>query len=156
MLIEEIYHKSVLAIDEDKTVREAVGIMLKHNFNGLIVTNKNDKVVGVFSLQDVAGATLPRQFKENVYMANAMYTPGFFKEMVQKIENKKVKKIMRRDFMSVSRDTQIMAVTADFLKNDLYIVPVMDGDKLVGLVTRSEIKHALAKAMELEITKSRD
>ena len=42
-----------------------------------------------------------------------------------------------------------MAVTADFLKNDLYIVPVVEKGELLGVVTRSEIKKALAYGMRI-------
>jgi predicted transcriptional regulator len=54
---------------------------------------------------------------------------------------------MRKEFVSVSLHDNIMAVTADFLKNDLYIVPVIDKGAIIGVVTRSEIKKALIYGM---------
>lgn len=157
VLIEEIYHKKPKTIEEDKTVVESLRVLVHNDYNGLIVVDDKAKVKGVLSLQDVAAATVPEQFRKNIFMANAMYTPGFFGEMVREIADKKVKEIMREDFVSVKLSTNIMAVTADFLNNDLYIVPVLDDEKkLIGVVTRTEIKHALAKEMGIEEHKADD
>lgn len=49
--------------------------------------------------------------------------------------------------MTVSLHDNIMAITADFLKNDLYLVPVLENGQLVGVVTRTEIKKALLYGM---------
>lgn len=121
--------------------------LLKNKINALVVVNTKNKVVGVISLQDIAGATIPTQFKKNIRMAAAMYKIGFFTEMCQQLKNKTVSEIMRKEFVSVSLDDNIMAVTADFLKNDLYVVPVIEDGKLLGVVTRSEIKKAIHYGM---------
>lgn len=151
MLISEIYHPRPKTIKDTATVLEAVEELVHDDVNGLVVINKNEKVVGVLSLQDIAAATVPRQFKRNIRMASAMYKRGFFTEMCQTIKDWPVKEIMRREYVAVNFDDNIMAVTADFLKNDLYIVPVIQKGKLVGVVTRTEIKKALVYGMR-EVT----
>jgi len=147
MLIKDIYHPHIRTIRMDKTIRDAVTELISTKYNAFIVVDKNDKVVGVLSLQDIAGATIPPEFKDNIAMASAMYRQGFFHEMCREIENLLVKDIMRTNFVSVSLNDNIMAITADFLKNDLYVVPVIEQGKLLGIITRSEIKHAIGKAM---------
>ncbi|NCN82357.1 MAG: CBS domain-containing protein [Candidatus Pacebacteria bacterium] len=150
MLIHEIYHKSPVTILEDVSVRDALNTILHKGINGLVVVNKASKVVGVLAVQDIAGATIPRQFKKNIHMAAAMYRKGFFSESCLAIQDDPVSKYMRKNFVSVNLQDNIMAVTADFLKNDLYIVPVIEDGKLLGVITRSEIKKALAYGMKLQ------
>ena len=150
MLIHEIYHKEPVTIREDVTIRDALNTILHKRINGLVVTDKNGTVVGVLAIQDIAGATIPRQFKKNIHMAAAMYRKGFFSESCVAIQDEPVSKYMRKNFVSVNLQDNIMAVTADFLQNDLYIVPVIEKDTLVGVITRSEIKHALAYGMKLK------
>ncbi len=149
MLISEIYHKNVITIDHHTTVIEALKTFIKKRINGLIVVDGHDHVVGVLSIQDIAAATIPSQFRHNIQMAAAMYRKGFFSENCQDIKDNTVKTIMRKNFTAVNMEDNIMAVTADFLKNDLYIVPVFKEGQLVGVVTRSEIKKALAYGMKL-------
>lgn len=149
MLISELYNENVITIKKSATVAESLKLFLSKKINGLVVVDEKDVVVGVLALQDIAAATIPRQFRYNIQMAAAMYRKGFFSESSEAIKDEPIEKFMRKNFTIVSLSDNIMAVTADFLKNDLYIVPVIEKGKLIGIVTRSEIKKALAYGMRL-------
>jgi predicted transcriptional regulator len=151
MLISEIYHQHPWTINQEKTIKEAVTELVKDGCNGLIVVNDAHEVVGVLALQDIAGATIPPEFRENIHLARAMFKRGFFQEMCASLADQPVRTVMRSDFVSVNLETNIMAVTADFLENDLYIVPVIEKDELLGVVTRTEIRHALARCMGVDV-----
>ena len=126
---------------------EALETFVRERINALVILNDKQKVVGVLSLQDIASATVPQQFRKNIRMAAAMYKMGFFTELGHAIKDIPVRSIMRKNFVKVSLSDNIMAVTADFLFNDLYVVPVIEKGELVGIVTRSEIKKALLYGM---------
>jgi predicted transcriptional regulator len=112
------------------------------------VIDDNDKVVGVLSVQDIAGSVIPKSFQENTSMASAMFKEGFFQEQCDTIKKKQVKDLMRTEFIRVTLESSLMEVCADFLKNDLYIVPVFDDKKhIIGIITRSEIKKIMYKCM---------
>jgi CBS domain-containing protein len=147
MLIEKIYHPHPETVNENETIEHAVREMLTTPYNGFIVINNKDNVVGVLSLQDIAAAAVPDEFKTNISLPLAMYKKGFFRDICTELKDKKIKDIMRKTFTQVTPQTNILAVTADFLKNDLYIVPVIENNKLIGIVTRTEIKKALALEM---------
>jgi predicted transcriptional regulator len=149
VLIKDIYHQNPVTISSDLTVKEALQEINNKRINGLIVTDKKNpkKVIGVLAIQDIAAATVPRQFKKNLGMAAAMYKKGFFHEMCDEIKDQPVTKIMRKNFEWVSLDDHILAITAEFLRGDLYLVPVIENKELVGVVTRSEIKKALLFGM---------
>ncbi len=149
MLIEELYHQNPITLTPEQTVADALRTMEEKNVNGFLVL-KDKKVVGVLSLQDIAAATVPYQFQKNYHMAMAMYRRGFFHEQAAAIKDLTVKKIMRRDFVTVNLKTNIMTIMSDFLRNDLYIVPVVEKGELVGIVTRSQIREALLEGMGLE------
>ena len=151
MLIKDIYHKDPITVTEDLTVKEALEVIVKKRINGVIVTDKNNKnkVKGVLAIQDIAAATVPRQFRKNLGMAAAMYKKGFFHEMCAEIKDLPVTKIMRKNFEWVTLEDHILSITAEFLHGDLYIVPVIENKELVGVVTRSEIKKALLYGMNV-------
>jgi len=147
MLISEIYHSNPKTLLATATIKQALDELMKDEVNALVIVNDQTKVVGILSLQDIAAATIPPQFRKNVRMAAAMYKRGFFTEMCQQLKDQRVTQIMRKEFISVDLDDNIMAVTADFLKNDLYLVPVLEKGKLLGVITRTEIKKALLYGM---------
>jgi CBS domain-containing protein len=149
MLISEIYHPEPVTISQNETIESAIRQMYGHEYNGFVVVDDKGKVVGVLSLQDIAAATVPKEFQSNISLPLAMYKRGFFQERCGEVKKQKVKEIMRRNYTEVTLDTNILAVSADFLKNDLYIVPVFGEGKLLGIITRTEIKKALARGMEI-------
>lgn len=149
MLIADIYHPKAVTITNQATVKEALQLCIKKKVNGLVVLDNSSKVIGVLAVQDIAAATIPREFKDNLGMAAGMYKKGFFHEMCAQIKDQPITSIMRKHFETVSLSDNIMAITAEFLKGDLYIVPVIEKGEFIGIVTRSEIKKALSVGMEL-------
>ena len=147
MLISEIYHHEPWTISPDKTIKEAMVELIKDGCNGLVVTKDDGKVVGVLAIQDIAAATIPPEFKDNMNLAAAMFKKGFFREMCEELASMPVSDVMRTEYVDVNLETNIMAVMADFLQNDLYLVPVVEEGKLLGVVSRSDIKKALADRM---------
>lgn len=150
MLVADIYNTNISPVQEDITVSEVVTFLIDKHFNGVVVEDKKGNPVGVLSLQDIAAAIVPEEMTDNLALAEAMYVPGFFREQCQKVKDTKVKDIMRKDITMAHLETNVMEIAAEFLKNDLYIVPVVEDGKAIGIVTRSEIKTALAKGMDLK------
>jgi predicted transcriptional regulator len=147
MLISQIYKDTPYFVSEDETIKEALAQIVDQHFNGVIVRNSKNHITGVLSIQDIAAATVPVEFTNNVSLASATYKEGFFQEIAKEIGNKKVKDIMRTEYIHVTPKSNIMEVAADFLQKDLYLVPVIEKDKVIGVITRSEIKQALAQSM---------
>lgn len=148
MKIDQIFNNHVQTIHQDNTIGEAISLIHNKHFNGLVVVDDSDKVVGVLSVQDIAGAIIPESFQENTSMAAAMFKEDFFQEQCNLIKKKQIKQLMRTEFIRVTMESSLMEVCADFLKNDLYIVPVFDDKKhLIGIITRSEIKKVIHKCM---------
>jgi|ERR1700722_11506848 len=149
MLVKDIYNKHLVPISEEITIHEALSMMIKSHFNGVVVLNKNKKLAGVLLIQDIVSQIVPLEMTENVNLADAMYKQNFFQDNCEAIKDKKVKEIMRKDFFKLTLETSVMAVAAEFLHADLYVFPVMEGDEVVGIVTRSELKKALALGMNI-------
>ena len=149
MLIADLYHSKVKTILPNTTVQESLKRMMDEQINAFIVVDANEHVVGILSLQDIAAATVPEEFQHNSGMAKAMYVQGFFHQICQNLKDRPISEVMRKKFITVDLQTNILAIMSDFLEHDLYVVPVMDGDKLLGVITRTEVKRALAKGMHL-------
>lgn len=153
-LIVDVHHKHATLIHEEVSLREALDLMIRRALNALVVVNNKDQVVGVLSSQDIAAATLPSEMQENISLTEAMYQEGFFEELCQQLGDKKVKDVMRKDYITVDPHTPILEILADFLHHDLYAVPVInDKQNTVGILTRTDIKKAVGRGMGIDIRK---
>lgn len=149
MSITYLYRPNPITIDQHASVRDALKLMIEKGSNGLLVTDQSTTLVGILSLQDIAGAIVPVEMQQNVTLAQAMFKEGFFEEQAKEIADKKVTEYMRKHYKSVTPHASIFEIAAEFLQNDLYIIPVVQEDKLVGVISRSEIKQVLALAMNI-------
>lgn len=148
MTTKALAYKPAHTILADRSVKDALKKMVQEDCNSICVLSETGDLLGIISIQDIAGATVPAEFQENVNISEALHKEGFFEEMCRSLEDKPVTELMRSTYMAVSPETNIMTITADFLHNDLYNVPVMKDDKLVGVITRSDIRNALLEAMK--------
>ncbi len=151
MKIDLIYHREPVTIPSSVSVRETLEVMLKHKVNSLVVVD-NHTVSGVVTTEDIARAVVPDEFETNTGMADAMYKPHFFEELCAQLGERPISTIVRTDYLSVSPSSAVMTVAADFLKNNLYVVPVIESGKLVGIVTRTQILNAITQALHLPVS----
>lgn len=149
MTIHTLYRKNPHTIRESASISEVISELTKHSISSAIVTDAKGKVSGIISITDIVKEIVPEEFKENAEVAEAMYKQYFFNEACKAVLDKKASDVMRREFMVAAPDSHIMTIAADFLKNDLYIVPIVENDKLVGVITRTEMIMAIAKATQL-------
>ena len=147
IVVNDLYRKKAATIETTATIQQALHKMDEENTNGLLVMGDDDKLIGILSLQDIAGAIVPEEMQSNSNLAGALFKEGFFEELARKLNRKKVTEVMRTDFKTVTRDASILEIAAEFLQTDLYIVPVVEDGKLLGVVSRTEIRRAMATAM---------
>ena len=147
MVVESVYRKNPIVITEDATIRDAIKLFVEKHSNGVLVVDKNEELIGIVSLQDIIGSLVPSEMQERLNLTHAMHKEGFLEELTKETGERSVKEVMRKTYMTATLATDILEIAADFLHNDLYIIPVIEEGKLVGVITRSEIKKVLAEIL---------
>jgi CBS domain-containing protein len=146
MKIREIMTKVVHTIGPDKTLKECAEALKKHDVNGLVVVEKN-KVVGVITKADIFKAILPRYpdiIEEERYMSDLEY----IEERVSKLFEMKVKDIMGAPPITVTSDMPLVKAGSTMILRRVKQVPVVDKEKLVGIVTLTDIISSLLKKIK--------
>jgi CBS domain-containing protein len=111
MLVKEIMNK-IVAIDFDTTLREAAKIMTNRNIGSLVVV-KGEKIQGIITENDF------------VKHANNM--------------NQKVSNVMSKQVVTIEGDEEIDFAADIMTRNKIKRLPVMKDDKLVGIITASDL-----------------
>ncbi|MEW6002104.1 MAG: CBS domain-containing protein [Nitrospirota bacterium] len=141
MKIGEIMTKKVHTIGPDSALKECAEVLKKHGVNGLVVTEGN-KVVGVITKADIFKAILPRYpdiIEEERYMTDLEY----IEDRIHKLYEMKVKDIMGTPPITVSSDMPVVKAGSTMILRGVKQVPVVDKDKLAGIVTLTDIINAL-------------
>ncbi len=125
MLVKDIMKREVIVVSPDVSVREASKIMSKYDIGSLIVV-EDDNPVGILTERDILN-------------------------LVAKDENldeTKVGKVMSRDIITIEADKKIDDAVDLMLKHKIKRLPVKEGNKIVGIVTTSDIIVAEPKLIE--------
>jgi len=146
MKVSVVMTTKVCTIKPDNTLKECIGVLNKCKVNGLVVMEK-DKVVGVITKADVFKAILPRYpdiIEEERYVSDL----EFVEERVQKLFEMKVGDIMGTPPITVSSDMPIIKAGSTMILRRVKQVPVVDKERLVGIITLTDIINNLMKRMK--------
>ena len=109
----------VIHISPWETMKEAAKIMTQYNINVLLVMDDQEALLGYVT----------RQIVEKAVYFNLGHLP--------------VKDYMNIEFSTIEPNDSLNEVQELIIKNKLRILPVMDHDKVVGVITRTDLLNIL-------------
>ncbi len=144
MKIIEIMSKEVHTIGPAQTLKECAEVMNKHHANGLVVM-EDGKPIGVITKADIFKAILPR-YPDIIEDERHMTDLEYIEERAHKLYEVKVREIMGTPPITVSSDMPIIRAGSQMILRRVKQVPVVDKDRLVGIITLTDIiNHLLNK-----------
>lgn len=143
MEVGKIMTKKVHTIGPDSSLKECADILKKAGVNGLVVT-KGDKVLGVITKTDLFKVILPRypeNFEEERYMSDVEYIG----ERIEKLFKMQVKDIMGSPPIQLNSNVPIIRAGSIMLLRRVKQIPIIENEKLAGIVTLTDIIHHVAE-----------
>jgi CBS domain-containing protein len=146
MKVSEIMTKTVHTIEPDQTLKKAAETMNKHKTNGLIVV-EDGKTVGVITKADIFKSILPR-YPDIIEDERHMTDLEYIEERAHKLYEMNVSEIMGAPPITVSSDMPIVRAGSTMILRRVKQVPVVDKNKLVGIITLTDIINYLLKKIK--------
>lgn len=147
MIAREIMNKDVILLQEDTTIEEVAEILTKNKISGAPVVNKEGKMVGLVTEGDLLQReTNPRAPGYLNILGAFIYINGLerFREDLKKIAATKTSEIMTTNVISVDSGTKVEKVAALLMEHNIKRVPVIEGDRIIGIISRADIIRAMA------------
>lgn len=135
MRARDIMTRSVLSVQTSVPVAKAAAILAKRGFTALPVTDEAGDLVGIVTEADLIENRFP--VSEPAVEAAAANGPAAT-----------VGEVMTAPVVGVSHDTDVSVVAREMLTGRRRSLPIVDGNRLVGVVTRRDIVRALARTDE--------
>src|SRR5512135_2804447 len=156
MKAEEVMTRDVISIDPDATVLQAARLMLQHHISGLPVIDKSGSLVGVLSEGDFLRRRETRTERRRSRWLEFLMGPGKIAAEYSHSHGSKVAEVMTRDVHTVSEDTTLEDIVELMERHRIKRVPVLHGNKVVGIVTRSNLMHAMVSLARTEPKAAKD
>ena len=119
MIAREIMTRNVYTISPEASVQEVAQLLSRKSISGAPVIDKDGKIIGIVSEADIIGKV------NRVDMCAA--------------------DIMSPEIIFVDEETRIGEIAMLLVERNIKRVPVMQNGKLVGIVCRADIVHAVAQ-----------
>ncbi len=129
MTLREIQHAHIPTLTEESTVRDAVDKMDIYQFPGLVIVDAEHKPIGVITEGDVCRAVTQRGNVTS--MSNE---PAFI--------------YASKEPTTMAPDTEIGDALHKMLSSGLTIMPVVESDRLSGMVLRVDLMQAMLLDIE--------
>ena len=144
MRAHQIMTRPVFTVLPEATIVEAANLMLRRHISGLPIVDAAGKLVGIVSEGDfLRRGEIGTQRKRGRFL-NFILGPGQAATDFVHEHGRRIAEIMTPDPVTVSEDTPLEAIVALMENNKLKRLPVMRGEKLVGIVARANLLQAVA------------
>lgn len=113
--VKEIMTRDVISISPKYSIRESVDVMTKNGIGSVPIVDKEEKLVGIVTERDFALA------------------------LAGSLTNETVGDIMIKDVITTTPGTPIETCSKIMVRNNLRRIPVVEEEKLIGIVTSTDI-----------------
>jgi CBS domain-containing protein len=127
ILVKDIMSKDVKVVCPDTSVQEVVATLNKFNIGSVVVIQK-DKPVGIITIRDI----LVRIVEQ--YLAPKVLTAG---------------QIMTSPFININVEASVEEAAKVMAMKRVKTLPVMDGEKLLGVVSFTDIAFKVPTLLSL-------
>lgn len=138
LIVSDIMSAQPPTVGPDDSLKNVANIMFKHRIDGVPVLDKNGKIAGDITEKELLQFALPDY---ESFIANLANLPELepFEDLLRQEDKVRVKDVMNRDVVTITETAQVVEVAALMLFKNVDRVMVIRDEKLVGVVSRSDI-----------------
>lgn len=122
MLAKDIMTRDVITATPALSIKELAQLLIKNQISGVPVVDEHGKIIGLVSEADIIGK-----------------------------KGKHVQAIMSQQVYSVAEDASVEEIAQLMTKHRIKRVPVMNGGRLIGIVSRADIVNTIAMGENLAL-----
>jgi CBS domain-containing protein len=147
MKVRDIMTTAVVTVQPGDSVNRVAQLMEERGVSGLPVADEAGKVVGIITELDliVRNTRLePPAFFQILDGRIPLETPSHFRKRMRHMLGTEARDVMSEPVISIAPDQAVEDLAELMTKRRVNPVPVIDGDRLVGIVSRTDIVHMMA------------
>lgn len=150
MQVSSIMTKQVVGVPPTATIAEAANLMIAHRISGLPVIDADNRLVGIVSEGDFVRRSELGTERKRAWWLEFLLSPGKAADEYTRANGRRVSEIMATDIASVSPDDPVDKAVRVMTSRHVKRLPVVTGDTLVGILTRSDLLRATLGVLSKE------
>ncbi|AMX97534.1 MULTISPECIES: CBS domain-containing protein [Mesorhizobium] len=143
MQAKTIMTTAVVAIDPSASIADAAGLMLSSKISGLPVIRRDGALVGIISEGDLLRREELGTQRKRPRWLEFLVSPGRVAEEYVLANGRRIEEVMTDSVVTASPNASLAEVVELMTHHRIKRVPIVDGDKVVGMIARSDLLRAL-------------
>jgi CBS domain-containing protein len=138
----DIMTTDVITVKKETPLSELAEILTKNHINGVPVIDDEGLLIGIICESDL----IRRDKKLHIPTVVALFDAVFYLESSKKMEKEiqlisatTVEELFTRKVVTVDERTPIDEIATIMTQKKIYTIPVMDGERLVGIVGKNDV-----------------
>lgn len=146
MLVRDIMTKEIVTVSPEMGVHALAELFVNKNISGAPVVDASGKLLGIVKEEGVMFQDKKVHLPTFINLSLGFLTLGAkrYEEEMKKITASKVSDIMEKDPSTIAADAAIEDAATLMIEKDAYYLPVVEGSKLAGVLTKKDIVRAIA------------
>ncbi len=144
----DIMTREVYSVLEDTDIKTLAKIFVERNVNAMPVVDADGRLVGMVSQTDLVEQDKPLHIPTVISLFDwviYLESPKNFADEVRKVTARTVGEICSRDIVTCAPDTPVSTVASLMVDNKAHLVPVVDDDRMIGVVARLDIIRSMGE-----------
>jgi CBS domain-containing protein len=144
----DVMTRSILSVTPDAPLVEAIRLMLDNHVSGLPVIDETGQLVGILTEGDLLRRGETGTERQRPRWLEILVGPGRLASEYVRTHGRKIDDLMTREPISVAPEAPLDEIVKLMERHRIKRVPVIEGDKLVGIVSRADLLRALARRLD--------
>lgn len=138
MKVKDVMATQLVTVDKDRSLKDVLRLMEQHNVTKLPVVDSDGRLLGIVTDGRIADK-LGRAHNKNIQTSTL-----------------RAAAVMEKDFLLAHPEESIETLLADLGKPGLTMVPVVKGEMLVGVITKSDLLPMVTSKRKVEEIMARE
>ncbi len=147
----------VITASPNASIKSVAEMFIRYGISAVPVVGDNGQVVGIISEGDLLHRAETGTEKRRSWWLRAFVGPDTLADDYVKSHTRKVSDVMSRQVITASPETPLHEIASLLEKHAIKRVPIVEDGRLVGLVSRANLLHAIVsagKALEIPLSDS--
>ena len=144
----DIMSTDVVTVSPDTPVYQIARLMSQYDISGLPVVDENERVLGVITELDMIVRNTRFKVPNFIMVLDSIIyleTPKHFQERLQHVLGVTAREIMSQPAVTIAPDATIEELAGLMVDRRMNPLPVVENDRLVGIISRSDIIRLMAQ-----------
>lgn len=146
LIASDIMSTGVVTVKKDTPLKDLAAILYQRHINGVPVVDDDGKLIGIICESDLIRKDRKLHIPTVFTLLDGLIfleRPKKMEEEIRRLGASVVEDLYSRDVITVDERTPIEEIATIMSEKKAYTIPVMDGDRIVGIIGKADLIRTL-------------